>query len=277
MANKDDGVPVKHKFPAFKVLMTSGFFLAAFAWVFQMQGRAYRSGYLGYFGLEYADFPMSAGDLQWLTVVGWTEVTAKLFDGLWEYYVDNVLVLGTPVASVLLLLLWTARLVSGRWERIKSWLSGSRRRVTTAAPAPILWVWARVKEVFAVALAAFLSFSFAPALILVFSFLVLSLALVLLVPFERMGANAAEKRCMQGLAALNEIRLNQDYSDLIDARQLHCSEERCAVISNGRIWVVPRSSVVGVAIAAVAHEGGNDAQGMARDSFCKVRGKGAGA
>lgn len=226
------------------VLLTSGLVIGVLGWLFHMQGRAYHTANLGYYGLDSADFPLATSDLQWLTLIGWTEVSLRWFRNSDEVYLDMLWKTGLPVLASLLAAYWIFRLIFRFYPNLKNSLGRWRTKRSASSPRWYAWIWTRLKEVFAITAAVLASASLAPALLWVASLTVLVTVVFTLIPFDYAGRSAAEERCAKGLESLELLSLSDAYSDMKDARKLMCSDKQCAVISEGKLWTIPRSAIL---------------------------------
>jgi hypothetical protein len=251
------------------VVVTSGLGIAVLGWIFQMQGRAYRTAELSFKGLDNVDFPLSAADLQWLTLIGWTEVSVRWFKNAWRLYVETLITPGLGVLAILLAAVWITKLwlrygpsLTARIESRPSWL-----RVPSWPFLP--WVIMRAKETFAVSLAVLAAVSAAPAALWIAAFFVLFSIVIAILPFESAGKQKAYEECSKGLSSLDLMHLSDDYSDIIAPRKLLCSELQCAVISDNNIFVIPRTAVTRIEVVFSESDDATDDREQP-DSFCNA-------
>ena len=252
----------------FNVILTSGLMIAFVAWIFQMQGRSYRSAYLRYFGLDYNDFPVSTVDLQWLALHGWMRVSVRWLEGVWAAVLDVLLDTGITVFVILLLVLWAFLLCWGYREVLKEVFFRRLSSRIDSFPAVVIWLGRRCKEVLIVAVGVIFACSAAPALLSIVLLASVLVVLLLIVPFESVGRDAAREVCAKGVQSLNRLHLSRESVVSGEVRGLECSNELCAVIHNGELWVISRDSVEATEIV---HEksGGNRAADSSPANFCR--------
>lgn len=261
--------PPEKKSSPLSIVLTSGLGIAVLGWVFQMQGRAYRTAELTFKGLDNVDFPLSVADLQWLTLIGWTEVSVRWFNNAWRVYLETLVTPGLAVLGILLVALWATKLwlrygsaLTSRIDSRPSWL-----RLPSWRFLP--WIFRRAKEIFAVSLAVLAAVSAAPAALWVAAFFVLFSIMTAILPFDAAGRQKAYEDCAKGLSSLDIVHLSDAYRDIVAPRKLLCSELQCAVISKHNVFVVPRTAVTRIDVVFSASD--DKAAGIEQpDSYCSL-------
>lgn len=258
----------KRKDSFFNVVLTSGVVIAFVAWVFQMQGMTYRAAYLRYFGLDYNDFPASTVDLQWLALHGWMRISVRWLEGVGAAMLKVMLNPGIAVFVILLFVFW-AFLFFWRYRfSLRSVFSERLSSRLDSFPAGIFWLGRRCKEVLIVAAGVVFACSAVPVLLSIVLLASVLIVLWLIVPFENVGRDAAQEVCASGLQSLNRLHLSGESGVSGEVRQLECSTERCAVIHDGELWVIPRDLVVAAEVVHEKAEGSQAADNSSTD-FCR--------
>lgn len=240
------------------VFVTSGIAIAISAWIFHMQGRAYKEAYLGFFGIDYSEFSPSTLDLQWVALVTWVNLSVRIIDiASYEYLqqaLDKwwvILVIGAFAAMVRI-----SATDSGvrRRDCFLSWLTGFH----LVHSIKDLWVkhpfLQAAKEVSFITFGTVLALFAVPAVILVLSAIFLFCIIVAVIPFDAAGRRDAMDTCLNRVATLNIVRLNEDYSDTGEARRLECSADVCAVLTSDGASLVPRSAILRIDVPKASQQ-----------------------
>lgn len=260
----------KSKSSLLNVVLTSGLVIAVLGWLFQMQGRAYRTAYLDFYKLDYADFPLSTSELQWLTLVGWTEVSLLWFGNSWQVYLDMLRKSGLLVLVTLLAAFWIFQALRRYWPNLRNLFRRWYPKLPSSPSHSYRWISTRLREVFAISASVLVAASVAPAALWVASFGLLLAVIVTLLPFETAGKLAAREACSKDLESLELVHLSDTYTDMSDVRKILCAEDRCAVISGNKPWTIPRSAIIKTEIILVTTNGNGATNGDGTAGFCPL-------
>ncbi|WP_454257266.1 hypothetical protein [Pseudoxanthomonas mexicana] len=263
----------KHKPSLLNVVITSGLTIAVLGWLFHMQGRSYWTAYLGFYGFDHADFPLSTPDLQWLTLIGWTDISIRWVRDSWKIYVELLIEPGLKVFVSLLVLLWIFKSIRHFWPKIRPWIEQQLARAPRPYSSVSPWLMRRAKEILAVSAGVLASVSALPALLWVAAFCLLLAVTTTLLPFDSAGKLAAQRNCSRDLASLNVVRLSDPYDGITSAHRLLCSENHCALISGDRVFVVPRSSIQATELVPAGKRTASDESAAAVEGFCHLFGQ----
>ena len=219
-----------------KIFLSSGITIAALAWMFQMQGRTYRESYLGYFNLDSRNFPLSASDHLWLTLLGWSELSIKMFSELGDAYITILTQHGPLVFAILLASYWTGKYLLSRPRA----LSKPAQSLKNKQPLrPLGWATTKAKEIaFAVGITVG-GFWWAPAILLVGSFGFRLGFIVLFIPFDTLGKKAAVSFCSKDEKALSRVYFSGASSETEWAYLIECNTDFCAVMRDRKVSVIP--------------------------------------
>ena len=266
--------PSRNRKPSLlNVVITSGLTIAVLGWLFQMQGRAYWTAYLDFYGLDHSDFPLSIPDLQWLTLIGWTDISIRWVKDSWNIYGQLLIDPGLKVFISLVVLLWTLKSLRYFWPKIKPRIEQQLARVPRPSSSVSQWFLRRTKEVIAVAISVLASVSLLPAILWIAAFFLLLAVTTTLLPFDSAGRLAAQKNCSRDLQSLNLVRLSDAYEGITSAHRLLCSETQCAVISGDRTFVVPRSSIKATELVPAGKREASDNSAAPVEGFCHLFGQ----
>ena len=90
--------PSDQKRRSISPIVTSAFVLSVLTAMFLLQGRAYREGWLGHFGIDSTQFPISTVDTYWLALHGWANTALAWFNNAWSNYLGSLPKLFLPMA-----------------------------------------------------------------------------------------------------------------------------------------------------------------------------------
>lgn len=244
--------PVERKRWRISPIVTSAFVLSVLTAMFLLQGRAYREGWLGRFGLESAQFPISTVDIYWLALHGWLNTAIGWFNKAWDIYVGYLLILTLPIAILMFLIfVWEwhsanrAAAAEQRVEdagveaenKVRRWLAAGDRKAWLVRGAISL-------AVAPLSLAAFPLMLFLAGLILVF------VIAVTVVPFENMGKQAADDFCKRPASSAARIVQTPDAGPPEWGYRIECNADVCAMIRDGVVYVIPTRDIQRIELPA---------------------------
>lgn len=270
---RSSSTPRNRKPSLLNVVITSGLTIAVLGWLFQMQGRSYWTAYLNFYGFDPSDFPLSTPDLQWLTLIGWTDISIRWFKDSWSVYGQLLIHPGLTVFISLLFLLWSFNSLRYFWPKIQPWIEQQLARVPRPSSSVSQWFLRRAKEAIALAIAVLASVSVLPALLWIAAFCLLLAVTTTLLPFDSAGKLAAQKNCSRDMESLSLVRLSDAYEGITSARRLLCSEAQCALISGERTFVVPRSSIKATEPVPAGKRAAPDQSATPVKGFCHLFGQ----
>lgn len=227
-------------------ILTSAFALSILTAVFFLQGRAYRSGWLGFFGMEHALFPISSGEGYWLTLSGWATTSVRWFNSAWQIYADTLCRYGLLLFVLVMLVIFLEWLKFHRASKvaqdkadddnrkppewIREWLvSGSKVRYWLARAAVAL------------VLVPF-SLAVVPMLLFLAGILLATVIALAFVPFENLGKQAAIDFCKRPVSQIARVVLREPHMPDWGYR-IECNPDVCAIVRDGRVLIVPMDHV----------------------------------
>lgn len=256
-------------------ILTSAFVLSVLTAVFFLQGRAYRGGWLRYFGLEQSQFPITSGEAYWLTLHGWMTTSVRWFTGAWESYVEQLFRFG--------LLLFVLCLMTFLFEWYKHRRFTKEKSEAAAEPKqPPAWIqeWivsgSKLRHWLARAGIAIvitpLSIAI-PSILLFFVGTVLALVILLAIaPFEQLGKQAAIDFCQRAVSQGARIVLREPQQPDWGYR-IECNPDVCAMVRDGRVFIIPSDSIQRIELPPLGEA--SQPNGESQERLCPVPGDSA--
>lgn len=267
------GNPTERKRLSLLPILTSAFLLTMLTAMFLLQGRAYREGWLGRFGLDSIQFPISTADTYWLALHGWLDTALGWFNNSWSIYTSYLPKLMLPLAIFAFVVLawvwWTdnrnqrdgeARgdadddTASTRQQRVRQWVAASGWRAWGARALLSLLVSP-------VSLGVFPLLLFGAGLWLIF------LVVLVVVPFEDAGKQAARDFCRQDSSRIARVVLREQHAPQWGYR-IECNTTVCAVIRDGRVFIVPVGDVARIELPPLDQAGKQKASVPVAQQLC---------
>jgi hypothetical protein len=206
---------------------------------FYSQGRAYYEGYLDYLGISTSQFPLSTTDAYWEALMGWVVLVSKGVPAIWEAYPRYLAAIWMLLLAVILmnLPLWLADRYGLR-ERCRASLQAAqigarlkKRHFGFAILAMTVWILS------------------VPVLLMGAMFIVALFIVVLVVPFYSLGHTGAQQYCETAASRVpvahfaGEERPAANGETSSEVRLLQCSSDFCALIREGKAFVIPREAL----------------------------------
>ena len=243
--------PAERKRWRLSPIMTSAFALTVLTAMFLLQGRAYREGWLGHFGLENAQFPISTTDTYWLALHGWFNTAIGWFKNAWDIYFGHLAMLFLPLALfafVTLALEWrkaNKKLASERESeddrppenKVQQWLAAGGRKA---------WI---VRGVVSLVIAP-ISLAAFPLMMFVAGLLLATLIAIAVAPFENIGTQAAIDFCKRPVIHAAKIVLTEGAGHPEWGYRIECNANVCAMIRDGTVYVVPTRDIQRIELPA---------------------------
>lgn len=212
--------------------------------MFFLQGRAYREGWLGRFGLENAQFPISTTDTYWLALHGWLNTAIGWFKNSWDIYFGYLAVLFLPLA------LFAFANLALEWRKANKKLASDRESNEDTPPENKVQQWLAaggrkawiVRGVVSLVIAP-ISLAALPAILFVAGLLLAALIAITVVPFENVGKQAATDFCKRPVIHAAKIVLTEDAGHPEWGYRIECNPDVCAMIRDGKVYVIPARDV----------------------------------
>lgn len=234
-------------------ILTSAFALSVLTAMFFLQGRAYRAGWLSSFGLDGAQFPISAADTYWLALHGWATTAVGWFKNAWNIYLDS---LGS---AFLLVALFAFVIYAWEWlkARIKQAAANKEAREDAEPAGNAVQRWLAASGWKAWAARAGVAIVITPISLAVFPFLLFLTGLLLaavigtaVVPFQNAGKQAAADFCKRPVTRIARITLTDGSGYPEWGYQIECNSNVCAMIRDGKVYVIPTRDVQRIELPA---------------------------
>ena len=244
--------PAERKQRRLSPLLTSAFVLTVLTAMFLLQGRAYREGWLGRFGLESAQFPISTADTYWLALHGWLNTALNWFNKAWDIYAGYLLILILPIAAfTFLTFVWewhSARRTAASKQaaedagveaenKVRQWLAADGRQAWLIRAGISL-------AIAPVSLAAF------PLLLFLAGLLLVALIAITVVPFENVGKQAATDFCKRSVSGAARIVLIANAGHPEWGYRIECNSDACAMVRDGVVYVIPTRDIQRIELPA---------------------------
>lgn len=244
MADKKPDAGKRRKRIRISPALTSAFVLSVLTAVFFLQGRAYRSGWLGFFGMEHALFPISSGEGYWLTLSAWATTSVHWFNSAWQIYADTLWRYG------LLLFVLAMLVIFLEWLKFHRASKNSQDKADNRKPPEWIREWlvsgSKVRYWLARAAVALVivpfSLAVAPALLFVAGILLATVIALAFVPFEKLGKQAAIDFCKRPVSQIARVVLREPHTPDWGYR-IECNPDACAMVRDGRVFIVPMDHV----------------------------------
>lgn len=226
-------------------VLTSAFALSVLTAMFFLQGRAFRTGWLDYFGLQHMQFPISSGEAYWLTLSGWATTSVRWFSSAWESYLEVLTRFG------LLLVVLAMLIFALEWRKHHRAPKDTPDKGDDRNLAPEwMQVWlvsgSKLRHWFARAIASLvlapLSLAVAPALLFGAGILLAAVIAIAFVPFQNLGKQAAIDFCKRPVSLGARVVLRNGHSPDWGYR-IECNPDVCAIVRDGRVFVIPMENV----------------------------------
>lgn len=256
-------------------ILTSAFALTILTAMFFLQGRAFRGGWLGYFGLEQSQFPISSSEAYWLTLHGWATTSVRWFTSAWGSYLEQLWRFGW--------LLFALCMLTFVFEWYKHHRSNKQSPNDGSAPTePPAWIqewlvsgnrWLHwLARAGAAIIITPLSLAI-PSLLLFVVGTVLAVVIVLaIVPFENLGKDAAIKFCQRPISQGAKIVLRTPHQPEWGYR-IECNPDVCAMIRDGRVFIIPTDSIERIELPPI--EKPTQVKGEPEQQLCPTPGESA--
>jgi hypothetical protein len=222
-----------------KLAITSGMLIAVLAGLLRAQAIAYRQAYLGFFGLDFNQFPLGEGALHNVVINAWSSASVTMLEGVFPIWLKLVrdtwwlglaVVLGVSIVSLCGKHLLSRRAAQGGMARSEVSPPTLRRGLLVDAPPAInaatgLIVW-------------LLSTFVLPLFLFLGSLLVVTFIAVSIIPFYVLGRSQAHEFCTKPVERHTWVayRLpSQDRS--LEGVVIECNENYCAVLRDGGVEV----------------------------------------
>lgn len=239
--------PANRKRRNISPILTSAFVLSVLTAMFFLQGRAYRQGWLSRFGLDSAQFPISMADTYWLALNGWANIAVGWFNNAWDIYLGYLPILILPLA------LFAFATFAWEWHKANRKREIAQREPVEDPPTPTSdepqkWLaasdWKAWSLRGAISLVvAPVSLAVLPLLLFLVGWLLAFLVAVVVAPFQNTGKEAASTFCKRPIAYSAKIVMVDGASYPEWGYQIECNPDVCAMIRDGKVYVVPASNV----------------------------------